>query len=119
MLLDRSHRDAPPLKLVLIENPGQGGSLNHLGVEVADTDTVDAEQARLTESGFASIDERDTTCCYAKQDKFWVENAPNGERWEIFTVLEDSAAFSATSEGDATCCGTESLELTPSASACC
>ena len=77
---------------------------------------MDAEQARLTESGF---DERDTTCCYAKQDKFWVENAPNGERWEIFTVLEDSAAFSATSEGDATCCGTESLELTPSASACC
>ena len=37
----------PPLKLVLIENPGQGGSVNHLGVEVADTDTVDAEQTRL------------------------------------------------------------------------
>ena len=41
----------PPLKLVLLENPGQGGSLNHLGVEVADTDTVDAEQTRLAESG--------------------------------------------------------------------
>src|SRR3954462_14161648 len=39
---------APPLKLVLIENPGQGGSLNHLGVEVEDVDTVDAVQARLT-----------------------------------------------------------------------
>ena len=34
----------PPLKLILIENPGRGGSVNHLGVEVADTDTVDAEQ---------------------------------------------------------------------------
>lgn len=80
----------PPLKLVLIENPGQGGSVNHLGVEVADTDTVDAEQTRLAEAGFASIEEKGTTCCYAKQDKFWVEGAPNGERWEIYTVLADA-----------------------------
>src|SRR6478736_2721739 len=79
----------PPLKLVLIENPGAGGSINHLGVEVADTDTVDAEQTRLAGAGFASIEERGTTCCYAKQDKFWVEGAPNGERWEIYTVLAD------------------------------
>src|SRR5216683_7382850 len=34
----------PPLKLVLLENPGQGGTLNHLGVEVADTGAVDAVQ---------------------------------------------------------------------------
>src|SRR5438128_7797226 len=60
----------PPLKLILMENPGEGGSLNHLGVEVADTDSVDAEQARLAEAGLASIEERNTTCCYAKQDKF-------------------------------------------------
>ena len=66
----------PPLKLVLLENPGQGGSLNHLGVEVTDTATVDAEQTRLAVSGLASKDEHGTTCCYAKQDKFWVENAP-------------------------------------------
>jgi catechol 2,3-dioxygenase-like lactoylglutathione lyase family enzyme len=83
----------PPLKLILMENPGQGGSLNHLGVEVADTDTVDAEQTRLAEAGLASIDERNTTCCYARQDKFWVTGAPNGERWEIYTVTEDSATF--------------------------
>jgi catechol 2,3-dioxygenase-like lactoylglutathione lyase family enzyme len=85
--------DEPPLKLVLIENLGQGGSVNHLGVEVADTDVVDAEQTRLGEVGLASIDERDTTCCYARQDKFWVQGAPDGERWEIYTVLQDSAAF--------------------------
>ena len=83
----------PPLKLVLLENPGQGGSLNHLGVEVADTGAVEAEQARLAEAGLAAIDERDTTCCYARQDKFWVQGAPNGERWEIYTVLEDSPTF--------------------------
>jgi catechol 2,3-dioxygenase-like lactoylglutathione lyase family enzyme len=83
----------PPLKLVLLENPGQGGTLNHLGVEVADAGAVDAEQARLAETGLAAVDERDTTCCYARQDKFWVTGAPGGERWEIYTVLQDSAAF--------------------------
>jgi catechol 2,3-dioxygenase-like lactoylglutathione lyase family enzyme len=83
----------PPLKLVLLENPGQGGTLNHLGVEVDSADAVDAEQARLAGAGLAAIDERGTTCCYARQDKFWVTGAPGGERWEIYTVLADSAAF--------------------------
>src|ERR1044072_7787467 len=73
----------PPLKLVLVENPGQGGSVNHLGVEAPDVDTVAAGQARLARAGLASVDERGTTCCYAVQDKFWVEGAPNGEQWEI------------------------------------
>jgi catechol 2,3-dioxygenase-like lactoylglutathione lyase family enzyme len=95
----------PPLKLVLIENPGHGGSLNHLGVEVSDSGTVDAEQARLTEAGLASADERATTCCYAKQDKFWVQGAPDGAAWEIYTVLADSQTFSGQATGEPACCG--------------
>ncbi len=113
----------PPLKLVLIENPGQGGSLNHLGVEVADVDTVDAEQARLASAGLSSVDERGTTCCYAKQDKFWVEGAPNGELWEVYTVLADSPTFDAADETDgadgadgAQCCTDADRET---AAACC
>jgi catechol 2,3-dioxygenase-like lactoylglutathione lyase family enzyme len=90
----------PPLKLILMENPGQGGSLNHLGIEVADTDAVDAEQTRLARAGLASIAERDTTCCYARQNKFWVESAPNGERWEVYTVLEDSQTFWGQDDGE-------------------
>jgi len=93
----------PPLKLVLIENPGRGGSINHLGVEVADTDAVDAEQSRLADAGFASVDRRDSTCCYAKQDKFWVQGAPNGEEWEIYTVLADSETFGV-DDSPAACC---------------
>jgi catechol 2,3-dioxygenase-like lactoylglutathione lyase family enzyme len=109
----------PPLKLVLIENPGAGGSINHLGVEVGDVDSVDAEQSRLAAEGLASVDERGTTCCYAKQDKFWVEGAPHGERWEVYTVLADSETFG--SEGDSGCsCGTASDEpKVAEASACC
>jgi catechol 2,3-dioxygenase-like lactoylglutathione lyase family enzyme len=96
----------PPLKLVLLESPGQGGSLNHLGVEVVDTDAVDSEQTRLAAEGLASIDERGTTCCYAKQDKFWVQGAPNGEPWEIYTVLADSPTFRDEDAGSA-CCGSD------------
>ena len=94
----------PPLKLVLIENPGHGGSLNHLGIVVADTATVDAEQRRLTEAGLASYDERDTTCCYARQDKFWVEGTPHGEQWEVYTVLEDADQMACETHGGASCC---------------
>ena len=112
----------PPLKLVLLENPGQGGSLNHLGVEVADTATVDAEQTRLAEAGLASVDERGTTCCYAKQDKFWVQGAPNGESWEIYTVLDDSQTFYGEQDGPA-CCGgnaeSQAAEVSGPSSPCC
>jgi len=87
----------PPLKLVLIENPGHGGSVNHLGVEVDDTEAVGTEQARLSEIGLTSTDQRDTTCCYARQEKFWVHGAPDRESWEIYTVLEDSPSFGSTS----------------------
>jgi catechol 2,3-dioxygenase-like lactoylglutathione lyase family enzyme len=95
----------PLLKLVLMENPGQGGTLNHLGIEVPDTDAVDAVQARLTGTGVASVDERDTTCCYARQDKFWVEGVPDGTSWEVYTVLADSQTFYSEDPGDAACCG--------------
>jgi catechol 2,3-dioxygenase-like lactoylglutathione lyase family enzyme len=94
----------PPLKLVLLENPGQGGSLNHLGVEVPDVGAVETAQVRLAGAGLAASDEGETTCCYAKQDKFWVQGAPDGESWEIYTVLADSPTFYA--EGHSTeCCG--------------
>jgi catechol 2,3-dioxygenase-like lactoylglutathione lyase family enzyme len=96
----------PPLKLVLVENPGQGGSLNHLGVEVPDASTVGAEQARLIGAGLASSDAGETTCCYAQQDKFWVQGAPDGEAWEIYTVLADSQTFYADGHREACCGGT-------------
>jgi catechol 2,3-dioxygenase-like lactoylglutathione lyase family enzyme len=114
--------EQPPLKLVLLENPGQGGTLNHLGVEVADTAAVDAEQTRLAAAGLAPKDEHGTTCCYATQDKFWVENAPNGESWEIYTVLADSPTFYGDQDSP-TCCGgnrdTPPAEVSISSGPCC
>src|SRR5213079_3321313 len=67
----------PPLKLVLIEGNGAPGSLNHLGVEVESTELVAATQTRLTGEGLACATEDQVACCYALQDKVWVD-APDG-----------------------------------------
>ena len=109
----------PPLKLVLIENPGQGGTLNHLGVEVPSVDEVDAEQTRLASVGLASIEERGTTCCYAKQDKFWVQGTPGGERWEVYTVLADSATFYDETREGPDCCSGDAAADDEARAACC
>jgi catechol 2,3-dioxygenase-like lactoylglutathione lyase family enzyme len=92
----------PPLKLVLIEGHGEPGTLNHLGVEVASTDEVGAAQARLAATGLATATEDEVTCCFAVQDKVWVDG-PDHEPWEIYTVLAD--ADTDTIAGDAACCG--------------
>ena len=103
----------PPLKLVLIENPGNGGSINHLGVEVGSTEVVEAEAERLAEAGLITLQESGT-CCYAQQDKVWV-TGPGAERWEVYTVLADSETFgSAPGTADASCCSDQEA-----ASACC
>ena len=70
--------DDPALKLVLIENPGSGGSLNHLGVEVTSTAEVIATTRRLAAAGLPTQVEEGTTCCYALQDKVWA-TGPGGE----------------------------------------
>ncbi|MGW0178702.1 ArsI/CadI family heavy metal resistance metalloenzyme [Nocardia sp. NPDC003345] len=103
----------PPLKLVLIENPGRGGNLNHLGVEVDSSAKVHSEIARLSEAGLFTEEQIATTCCFATQDKVWV-TGPGQERWEVYTVLADSESFGtaagATPVSDAeaaqACCGT-------------
>ena len=106
--------DEPALKLVLIENPGAGGSLNHLGVEVATaTEVVDATR-RLAAAGLPTRVEDGTTCCYALQDKVWV-TGPGSERWEVYTVLADTpdARKEVTAMDD--CCEPECCE----SSSCC
>ncbi|MFM8508532.1 MAG: ArsI/CadI family heavy metal resistance metalloenzyme [Actinomycetota bacterium] len=79
---------SPPLKLVLIENPGVADSINHLGVEVESVDDVRAEHDRVTQAGLPTFVEGETTCCYAVQDKFWIEGGSH--RFEVYTVLADA-----------------------------
>lgn len=76
----------PPVAVALNER-GQPG-LNHLGIRVESTGEVEQASGRLAASGLATRDERDTSCCYARQDKVWATD-PAGHRWEVYTVLED------------------------------
>jgi catechol 2,3-dioxygenase-like lactoylglutathione lyase family enzyme len=97
----------PPLKLVLIEGDGAPGTMNHLGVEVESTDAVAQATQRLSNEGLETKLEEETTCCFAVQDKVWV-NGPDGEPWEVYTVLSDANVMKlipvAGSDSGSVCC---------------
>jgi catechol 2,3-dioxygenase-like lactoylglutathione lyase family enzyme len=113
----------PPLKLVLIETPrgrngGIGGALNHLGVEMEATEEVAKASNRLSGEGLATTEELDTTCCYAVQDKVWVED-PDATPWEVYSVLADAPVETgACGDGTSICCGLQDTVASP-ASTCC
>jgi catechol 2,3-dioxygenase-like lactoylglutathione lyase family enzyme len=101
----------PPLKLVLIEHGdgrehGTAGALNHLGVEVETPEQVQAATARLSGQGLEADVQESTTCCYAVQDKVWVDD-PDGAPWEFYTVLADAP------EGTGLGCSTEACQPEP------
>ncbi|HEX3622075.1 MAG TPA: ArsI/CadI family heavy metal resistance metalloenzyme [Acidimicrobiales bacterium] len=115
---------SPPLKLVLFEQPGKGGSINHLGVEVESRDEVGAAQARLAAEGLSTATEEGVACCYARQDKVWVDG-PSGEPWEIYTVIEDvdmpgGQLRTVDPDTGASCCAVvEGDTVAAGSSACC
>ena len=83
--------ESPPLKLVLMEGEGEPGSLNHLGIEVDSSCEVSGTAARFDALGLDTQVEDQVPCCYALQDKVWVTD-PDGARWEVYTVLNESEA---------------------------
>lgn len=81
--------ETPALKLALNESgAGEGGALNHLGIVVDSVEAVDAARARLSAAGLTTLDEGDTVCCHARQDKVWAHD-PDGNAWEIYVILDD------------------------------
>ena len=104
----------PPLKLVLVENPREAGTLNHLGVEVDTSAEVVSATQRLAAEGLPTEVEEGIVCCHALQDKVWVTGADT--KWEVYTVLAD-AHGDATQTADTACCG--SLTRSSDTSVCC
>lgn len=106
----------PPLNLTLNQVPfKERGALSHLGLQVASTEDVLAMRQKWQESGLLTVDEMQTNCCYALQDKTWVHD-PDGNEWEAFVVLEDNLAETAM------CCtgeATEEKEGAQAAASCC
>jgi catechol 2,3-dioxygenase-like lactoylglutathione lyase family enzyme len=99
----------PPLKLVLIAGDGPGATLNHLGVEVGTAADVATARQRLSGEGLPTASEEGVECCYATQDKVWVDD-PDGAPWEVYTVLADA---------DVMGCGAGAGATTASGSHCC
>ena len=103
----------PPLKLVLFAGEGPGGTLNHLGVEVPSAAEVVEARERLTGEGLPTASEEGVSCCYATQDKVWVDD-PDGAPWEVYTVLADAEVM-----GCGTAAGATPAATTASGSHCC
>ena len=82
----------PPLKLVLFENPGKGGSINHLGVEMQASEEVLAVDDRLVRADIETTGIDQTECCYAEKTEVWVDG-PDGVRWEWYVKHADSDQF--------------------------
>jgi len=98
----------PPLNLTLNQAVfGERGALSHLGIQVASTEDVVATRDRWRAAGLETLDEMRTDCCYAVQDKTWVSD-PDGNRWEVFVVLEDNLpekqSVLTTATAGAACC---------------
>ena len=81
----------PPLNLSLNEMPSMSGTdaLSHMGIQVAATEDVLAMRQQWNDAGLVTRDEMQTNCCYAIQDKAWVQD-PDGNQWEVFVVLNDN-----------------------------
>jgi catechol 2,3-dioxygenase-like lactoylglutathione lyase family enzyme len=104
----------PPLNLTLNQvSKVTSGALSHLGIQVESTDDVITLRQKWIEAGLLTRDEMQTNCCYALQDKTWVQD-PDGNQWEAFVVLEDNLAESPV------CCTTdaEPVSIVPSARCC-
>lgn len=108
----------PPLNLTMNETEFEsGGSLSHLGLQVRSSRDVESFMRRWEAEGLKTFEEKNTDCCYALQDKAWVID-PDGNNWEVFTVLEDSESLAT----GAQCCAAqpETFQLghSPKASVC-
>lgn len=88
----------PPLKLIVIENEGAPGSLNHVGIEFESGDEVAAETSRVADAGLAVEVDDPHTCCFATQEKAWTQDV-DGVPWELYTVVADTAGFGASPRG--------------------
>lgn len=94
----------PPLKLVLIAGGGVPGTMNHVGIEVESTDEVTEAITRFQGEGFGTDVQENTSCCYAVQNKVWVQGPDIA--WEIYTVLGEAPSMECmpAASASAPCC---------------
>ena len=85
---------ADPPVILSLNVGGEAGKVSHLGIRYPGTADVASELARAKRESIELLEQKGTTCCYAKADKFWVRDA-DGMPWEMYTLLEDAEAATA------------------------
>lgn len=110
----------PALNFTMQTAKGNQSSVNHLGIEVASAEEVLKWQQKLTELGLVKSVENNTDCCYARQDKVWVQD-PDGNSWEIFYVHEQLPVDGEINktQGSACCTPEFAKAKSTSKSSCC
>jgi catechol 2,3-dioxygenase-like lactoylglutathione lyase family enzyme len=94
---------SPSLNLSMVEAPRTGVNASHFGIQVASTDDVVEAKRRFESAALRTRTEESVTCCYAVQDKVWVED-PDGNSWEVFVVKEDADTMGDPQADAAPCC---------------
>ena len=96
-----------------ISTRGRQRGLDHLGIQVENKDELNEVYARLHKAGGAVVEQGQTSCCYAKSEKSWLDD-PAGIAWETFLTTGEStvygesadlAALAPSAEPVATACG--------------
>jgi predicted enzyme related to lactoylglutathione lyase len=82
-----------------ISTRGKQPGLDHLGIQVEGKDELSDVYARLQVAGGAIIEQGQTTCCYAKSEKSWIDD-PAGIAWETFFTTGDSTDYGVSVEND-------------------
>jgi catechol 2,3-dioxygenase-like lactoylglutathione lyase family enzyme len=93
---------SPSLNLSMVEAPRTGTNAGHFGVQVESSEDVAAAWARFKQAGLPVKTEENAECCYALQDKVWIED-PDGNAWEVF-VVKGEADLMEKKAAEAGCC---------------
>jgi predicted enzyme related to lactoylglutathione lyase len=75
-----------------ISTRGREPGLDHLGIQVESTDELHDVYARLRKAGGNIVEQGQTTCCYAKSEKSWIDD-PAGIAWETFHTTGESTVY--------------------------
>lgn len=69
-----------------ISTRGAAPGVNHLGIQVESAAELEEVHGRLLAADRPIAEQKQTACCYARSDKYWVED-PQGIAWETFHTL--------------------------------
>ncbi len=98
--------EQPALHLALVHQPDQGSRSRgdeHFGVEIFNSQILQAWQQRVEAAGIVPLIEQGVTCCYAVANKFWVQD-PDGHRWEFWVRTDEADSMHDPQPAAVTCC---------------